>query len=204
MGIVVPAPFPAKLAPQRMPRGAIRRPALVEVLGEGSGATLTLICAPAGFGKTALLTEWVEAARTSTPATAFAWVTLYLLLSRVQYALGDTALALRSLDAADSILSRQRDPGALPDRARRLRQTVGTPLRAAGYGEALTERESEVLNLLAAGRSQREIANSLFISHNTVKTHLKSVYRKLGVTSRDAAVEQLASRGTAASQISPG
>ena len=64
----------------------------------------------------------------------------------------------------------------------------------------LTERESAVLNLLAEGRSQREIATSLFISHNTVKTHLKSVYRKLGVTSRDAAVEQLRSRGrTAAS-----
>ena len=76
MATVAPAPFPAKLAPQRMPRGAIRRPALVEILGHGSGATLTLICAPAGFGKTTLLTEWVEAARTSAPATAFAWVTL--------------------------------------------------------------------------------------------------------------------------------
>ena len=118
----------------------------------------------------------------------------YLLLSQVQYALGDSALALRSLDAADLILSRQRDPGALPDRARRLRQTLGSPLRrTTAYGEALTERETAVLNLLAEGRSQREIATSLFISHNTVKTHLKSVYRKLGVTSRDAAVEQLRS-----------
>ena len=71
-----PAPFRAKLAPQRMPRGAIRRPALVEILGQGSGATLTLICAPAGFGKTTLLTEWVETASTSALPTAFAWVTL--------------------------------------------------------------------------------------------------------------------------------
>ena len=123
----------------------------------------------------------------------------YLLLSQVQHALGDSALALRSLDAADSILSRQRDPGALPDRARRLRRTVSTPLRrAAGYGEVLTERESAVLNLLVEGRSQREIAMSLFISHTTVKTHLKSVYRKLGVTSRDGAVERLRSGGSAA------
>ena len=65
--IVAPALFPAKLAPQRMPRGAIRRPALVEILGQSGGATLTLICAPAGFGKTTLLTEWVETARTSAP-----------------------------------------------------------------------------------------------------------------------------------------
>ena len=92
-----------------------------------------------------------------------------------------------------------RDPGALPDRARRLREILGTRLRrAAAYGAVLTERESAVLNLLAKGRSQREIATSLFISHNTVKTHLKSVYRKLGVTSRDAAVEQLRSRGRTA------
>jgi len=70
MASVAPALFTAKLAPQRLPRGAIRRPALVEILGRSSGATLTLICAPAGFGKTTLLTEWVETARTSAPATA--------------------------------------------------------------------------------------------------------------------------------------
>ena len=70
MASVAPALFTAKLAPQRLPRGAIARPVLVEILGRSSGATLTLICAPAGFGKTTLLTEWVGTARTSAPATA--------------------------------------------------------------------------------------------------------------------------------------
>jgi LuxR family maltose regulon positive regulatory protein len=123
----------------------------------------------------------------------------FLLLSQVQYALGDSDQAMLSLDAADSILSRQRDPGALPDRVLRLRQNVVTPpRRSAGYGEELTDRESAVLGLLADGRSQREIATSLFISHNTVKTHLRNVYRKLGVTSRDAAVRQAPSHGKTA------
>jgi two-component system, NarL family, response regulator LiaR len=52
----------------------------------------------------------------------------------------------------------------------------------------LSPRESETLALLAIGMSNRTIGEALFISENTVRTHLKSVYRKLGVTSRSQAV----------------
>ncbi len=52
---------------------------------------------------------------------------------------------------------------------------------------SLTPRELEVLRLLAAGRSDREIAGELFISHRTVHRHVASVYTKLGVGSRAAA-----------------
>ena len=48
-----------------------------------------------------------------------------------------------------------------------------------------------VLRLAADGLQQREIADQFFISYNTVKTHLKAAYRKLGVTSRGAAIERL-------------
>jgi len=53
--------------------------------------------------------------------------------------------------------------------------------------EPLSERELEVLSLLAAGQTYREIAGALCVSVNTVKTHLKNVYGKLDVTDRRAA-----------------
>ena len=51
----------------------------------------------------------------------------------------------------------------------------------------LTAREREVLRLLAAGRSDREIAEALFISRRTAQGHVGSIYGKLGVSSRAAA-----------------
>jgi len=55
--------------------------------------------------------------------------------------------------------------------------------------EPLTDREREVLHLLRSDQSLREIANELYISHNTIKSYTQSIYRKLGVTSRSAALE---------------
>jgi DNA-binding NarL/FixJ family response regulator len=48
----------------------------------------------------------------------------------------------------------------------------------------LTQREREILTLTARGFSNKEMANRLFISENTIKTHLLAIYRKLGVTGR--------------------
>ncbi len=52
------------------------------------------------------------------------------------------------------------------------------------FGEELSDREIAVLQLAGQGLTQREIADQLFISYNTVKSHLRSTYRKLGATSR--------------------
>jgi two-component system, NarL family, response regulator LiaR len=54
--------------------------------------------------------------------------------------------------------------------------------------ESLTEREVEILQLLAFGHTNRDIAEKLFISPDTVKTHLEHIYQKLGATDRTAAV----------------
>ena len=54
--------------------------------------------------------------------------------------------------------------------------------------ERLSGREHEVLQLLAAGKSNRRIAADLFVSVGTVKTHLNNLYRKLGARSRTQAV----------------
>jgi LuxR family maltose regulon positive regulatory protein len=54
--------------------------------------------------------------------------------------------------------------------------------------EPLTPRELAVLRLLRSPLTQREIANELFVSFNTSRTHTKAIYRKLGVASRSEAV----------------
>ena len=56
--------------------------------------------------------------------------------------------------------------------------------------ESLSEREREVLEHVAAMESTAEIASEMYISVNTVKTHLKSIYRKLAVTHRGEAVRR--------------
>lgn len=55
--------------------------------------------------------------------------------------------------------------------------------------EPLSERETTVLRYLASRLTNQEIAAALFVSLNTMKSHLRNVYRKLGVTSRAEAVE---------------
>jgi LuxR family maltose regulon positive regulatory protein len=54
--------------------------------------------------------------------------------------------------------------------------------------EPLTDRELDVLRLLAAGQSTPEIARTLYVEVNTVRTHVKHLYAKLGAHSRDQAV----------------
>jgi len=61
--------------------------------------------------------------------------------------------------------------------------------------ETLTERETEVLRLIARGESNKEIAAHLFISETTVKTHVKNIMQKLGVPSRTQAALYAASVG---------
>jgi two-component system NarL family response regulator len=62
-------------------------------------------------------------------------------------------------------------------------------------GETLSERELEVLRLMAKGKSNKEIATTLFISEGTVKSHGKSIFAKLNVASRTEAVTEATRRG---------
>ncbi|WP_026256400.1 response regulator transcription factor [Mycobacterium sp. 155] len=79
------------------------------------------------------------------------------------------------------------DPGMAAraaDTAARLQRDEFWP----GVRQGLTQRESEILSFVVAGLSNRGIASKLVIGEETVKTHLRSVYRKLGVTDRAGAV----------------
>ncbi len=60
-------------------------------------------------------------------------------------------------------------------------------LKRSGAGEVFTARELEVLRLVAEGRSNRDIANDLFISQRTVATHVTNILGKIGANSRSAA-----------------
>jgi LuxR family transcriptional regulator, maltose regulon positive regulatory protein len=78
---------------------------------------------------------------------------------------------------------------ALIDKAER-RMHI-TPRGAAAIAASIddfSDRELAVLRLLSGELSQREIGGALYISLNTVKTHTKSIYRKLGVSQREDAV----------------
>jgi len=65
---------------------------------------------------------------------------------------------------------------------------AATPPKIEGLLDPISERELEVLHLIAAGLSNREIAEKLFISLNTVKTHTKNINSKLNVNSRTQAI----------------
>ena len=82
------------------------------------------------------------------------------------------------------------DPGVLAERlARAERIALPRPDRLRPE-PVLSERELEVLRLLASGLSKREIGSELYLSFNTVHSHTKAIYRKLGVSSRHEAVSR--------------
>jgi len=83
--------------------------------------------------------------------------------------------AVRSAAAGEAVLS--------PSVAARLLDQVRQPVK-----ETVSQRELEVLQLVASGATNREVAERLFVSEATVKTHLLHIYAKLGVNDRAAAV----------------
>jgi DNA-binding CsgD family transcriptional regulator len=116
--------------------------------------------------------------------TQYAYATM--LLARNYSGDHDRAAAL--LDAA-LVTARELGMRALEERlTARLGQTVTPPLPAAASSlDDLSQREVEVLRLLAAGKSNRDIAEALYISLNTVATHVRSILTKTGTANRTEA-----------------
>jgi LuxR family maltose regulon positive regulatory protein len=128
---------------------------------------------------------------------AGAWhITSYglLALAEIRQREQNPAAARRLLAQTRDMLEPLPDPGAGLERVRRTEKMLR--LRAARRDTAsasfweLSERELAVLRLLSGTLSQREIAAELYVSFNTVKTHTRAIFRKLGVASRAEAVDR--------------
>ena len=82
-----------------------------------------------------------------------------------------------------------------PDATARIPSSTLAMSPTATQGESLSEREGQILCLVADGLTNREIAERLFLSRYTVESHIKRIYRKLAVSSRTMAVRAGRARG---------
>jgi DNA-binding NarL/FixJ family response regulator len=92
------------------------------------------------------------------------------------------------------------DPGVAPRVLDRYRRTVAPATRDAARIELLTEREHDVLRLMARGATNPEIAAQLSLAEATVKTHIGSIFSKLDVRDRAGAIVYAYDHGV----VSPG
>jgi LuxR family transcriptional regulator, maltose regulon positive regulatory protein len=141
--------------------------------------------------------ESVLSARRRLPAMS-PWPTLVglLALAQVLIARADRSEARAVLAEARAIVELYPDAGIFPEllerQERKLRKS--RPSRTESMDGQLTERELEVLRLLDGDLPVSELGKLLYVSPSTIRSHVKSIYRKLGVSSRKEAVEQAHSR----------
>ena len=181
------------------------------------GATAALARALLASGDRRAAAHVLAAAPPGTDATVGERLAAWLADARLNYGAGDHARGRRSLEHAlrlgDPELYRlpfvmerdwlrpvlQRDPELAQPHRRLLEPDLVRPgwmeaRQAARHEpmvvEPLSEREREVLEHVSAMESTAEIATEMYISVNTVKTHLKSIYRKLAVSHRGEAVRR--------------
>jgi LuxR family transcriptional regulator, maltose regulon positive regulatory protein len=131
---------------------------------------------------------------------------LLLLLAEVRGRRGRLEEADAALRRAREELAELRDGGRIPALAERVERELDAARARAGNGELLeppSEAELAVLRLLVTDMSAREIAQRLYLSPNTVRSHSRAIYRKLGVNSRGDAVARAEALGLLAQTGSP-
>jgi LuxR family maltose regulon positive regulatory protein len=130
-----------------------------------------------------------------------------LVLAEVRVARSRLARAAGDLQRARRAIAGFPDPGRLPTILATIEQSLATAHATAGNLEPIEQpspAELAVLRGLAAGLSRREIGTELYISLNTVKSHTRELYRKLGATSQAEAVARAEVLGLFESSESPG
>ncbi len=149
----------------------------------------------AGSGAEAALDHAARHDLSDHPECAVAHMTLaHLLLDA-----GQPEEAARHIERATVLVERiPYQPRAAAMAAVRERLRGDAPqgeVRHIGPQSSLTRQESALLRLLPSNLTTREMAGELYLSVNTVKTHARTLYRKLGVQTRHAAIEEARSRG---------
>ena len=140
----------------------------------------------------AMLTRAVELARRGAGAVERAYSLIGL--AGVRRRQGDVRGARALLEEARQAAQRCPDPGVLSGMLADSKRSLATAAAgswarpAAGLVEELTDRELAVLRLLPSERSLRQIGAVLYVSYNTVKTHVRGIYQKLAVSTRAEAV----------------
>jgi LuxR family maltose regulon positive regulatory protein len=112
-----------------------------------------------------------------------------LALSQARSALGRRDEAALLFREASALIDSARDPGYLAE----TRRAIATASRRAS--DQVSHRELEVLLTMAAGASKRETADQLYVSYNTVHSHVRSIYQKLDAHSLPEAVTKARQRG---------
>lgn len=134
-----------------------------------------------------------QAATTAIPGGMWeAWALLEL--ASIELRRGSRLVAADTMAHADEVLGAMRDAGALAALAASLRGALDSAPEQ--QPEPLSPAELAVLRLLP-GRTVQEIAGVLYLSANTVKSHVRAIYRKLGVKTREDAVARAAALGLA-------
>jgi len=139
--------------------------------------------------------RWLVAAQRLRPELTHAYpvlaVQVRIELTRVHLALADLAGARTLMQEIDEMLRRRPDLGTLVDEAQALHDRLANERGSGALGvSALSAAELRLLPLLATHLSFPEIAAELFVSRNTVKSQVMSIYRKLGTSSRSRAVDR--------------
>ena len=138
-------------------------------------------------------------ARSCTFALPWLAVRVRLQLAKVYWAIADQATARHLLREIDDVLLHRPALGALVDEVSAVppARSPRAPQVGATGGSPLTPAELRLLPYLQTHLTIREIAERLFVSRNTVNSQVSSIYRKLGVSSRNEAVQQATAIGSA-------
>ena len=112
------------------------------------------------------------------------------------WALGDPMAARHLLQEIDDVLHHRPALGTLVDEVAEFRQVIASSVETGlTGGSPLTAAELRLLPYLQTHLTIRDIAARLFVSRNTVNSQVSSIYRKLGVSSRDEAVQRATATG---------